>query len=90
MTRAASFKDVAIFMRTLLDQKGELYQEEAAAEIENKFGSDFVYENENGNIAIHRKVLEEFRNITPEIIWERRERMWRSRESSDEPNSRMQ
>lgn len=42
----------------------ELFQEEAVEEIESKFGTEFVYENENGNFAINRQVLKESRKLT--------------------------
>jgi hypothetical protein len=34
--------------------KGEPYQEDLTWEIERRFGSEFVYENVNGNSAISR------------------------------------
>jgi hypothetical protein len=49
-----------------------------------RFGSDCVYENENGNLAIDRKVLSEFRKLTTDdVVWERGERLWRRREDYD-------
>ena len=83
-------KDVAEYMKKQLDQQKYLYQEVIVYEIEAKFGSDFVYINENGNLAIGRNVLKEFRKITPNVVWERGERCWRLREEYDEPDSRMQ
>jgi hypothetical protein len=73
-------------MENRLNQDGFLYQEDAVYEIEQKFGSAHVYENENGNPAISRKVLNEFRKRTQKnVVWERGERMWRRRESGDAP-----
>jgi hypothetical protein len=46
----------------------ELFQEEAIEEIESKFGAEFVYENENGNLAINRQVLKEFRKLTEKTV----------------------
>jgi hypothetical protein len=63
-----------------------LYQADAAFEIEERFGSEFVYVNDNGNLAISRKVLAEFRELTADIVvWERGERLWRLREAHDQP-----
>lgn len=62
-----------------------LYQEIAVAEIETRFGASFVYENENGNLAISREVLAAFRKLTENsVVWERGERCWRMRERFDE------
>jgi argonaute-like protein implicated in RNA metabolism and viral defense len=83
-------KDVALFMKKQLDKDKILYQESVVYEIEKNFGSDFVYINENGNLAIDRNVLKEFRNITPDVVWERGGRCWRLREEFDHPISRMQ
>lgn len=83
-------KDVANFMRAQLDTEERLYQEYIVYEIDSRFGSNFVYINENGNLAIDRKVLDEFRKITPNVVWERGERCWRLCDSDDEPGARMQ
>jgi hypothetical protein len=42
----------------------ELDQDYAAHNIQRIFGGEFVYENANGNWAINRNVLKEFRKIT--------------------------
>jgi hypothetical protein len=57
-------------------------------EIESRFGDDFVYQNENGNLAIRKQVLAEFRALTPEAVWSRSEKAWRTRQSGDDPNRR--
>jgi hypothetical protein len=66
MSEIPTAKDVAAFMISELDRKKELYQEDVVYEIEKKFGKKFVYTNENGNPAIDRNVLKEFK--TPPII----------------------
>ncbi len=90
MSSKISTKDVADFMKAQLNIKKYLYQEDVVYEIESRFGSDFVYINENGNLAIERKVLNKFREITPNVVWERGERCWRLRENYDKPGARMQ
>ena len=81
--------EVAKWMLEELRRSGELYQEDAVWEIQRKFGSEFVYENENGNLAISRQVLKEFKALTPGVVWEPGERMWRKREEGD-PEGRRQ
>jgi uncharacterized protein DUF6953 len=92
MADGISASDVAAYMKQRLDLDTEktLYQEDVVDEIERKFGKKFIYENENGNLAIARAVLVEFRQITPHAVWVRSERCWRRREKHDDPKSRMQ
>jgi hypothetical protein len=46
----------------------------------------FTHINENGNMAIRRDVLVAFQRLSGDsVIWERGERMWRKRQSYDEP-----
>jgi hypothetical protein len=77
--------DVARWMLAQVEAEDSLYQDDAAAEIERRFGSAFIYENDNGNPAISRAVLSAFRKISENVVWERSERMWRKREEYDSP-----
>jgi hypothetical protein len=71
------------------EQPPLLYQEVIVYDIAQNFGDEFVYTNQNGNLAISRRVLEEFRKLTEAtVVWERGERMWRKREPYDPPNKR--
>lgn len=82
-------KDVAEWMRRKVHEQRELYQEDAATDIGNIFGNSFVYENENGNLAIDKTVLNEFRKLTEQdVVWERGYRLWRLREAYDPPGQR--
>lgn len=66
-----------------------LYQETVVYDIQSRFGDEFVYINENGNLAISREILQEFRKLTEDtVVWERGERYWRFRESYDSPGRR--
>ena len=70
-----------------IEREGLLYQETAVYDISEKFGKEFTYENDNGNLAIASAVLTAFRKISEKVVvWERGERMWRKRESYDEPS----
>lgn len=63
-----------------------LYQETAAYDIASRFGEAFTYTNQNGNLAIDKKVLAAFKKLSGEtIIWERGQRVWRKRQEYDEP-----
>jgi len=61
-----------------------LYQNTVVYDIASKFGEPFTYINRNGNLAINKQVLNEFRKLTGDsVVWERGERMWRFREDYD-------
>ena len=82
-------KTVAEWMAAELHSRRELYQEDAAYHIQQHFGNEFVYINDNGNLAIERTVLAEFRKLTAaDTVWVRAERYWRKRESFDDPRKR--
>ena len=77
--------DVANWMFDKIIKKRELYQNEVVYQIEEKFGSRFVYENQAGNLAISREALKEFRKLTEKtVVWSRIELCWRIR-SADDP-----
>lgn len=82
-------KEVAEWMLQRLEKERYLYQEIIVYDIEGKFGDGFTYVNNNGNLAVDRRVLREFRRLTERnVIWERGERMWRYREGYDPPDKR--
>ena len=79
--------EVAKWMLDQISQKRELYQNEVVYQIEEKFGSQSVYENRNGNLAINPEVLKEFRKLTEKtVVWSRIEFCWRIR-SADDPKA---
>lgn len=82
-------EDVARYMLRRLQETSYLYQEQIVYEIQSKFGERFTYTNENGNLAIDRLVLKEFRELSGEdVVWERSERLWRRRASYDPQDKR--
>jgi hypothetical protein len=83
--------DVARWMLGELKRRRELYQADAVAAIEKLFGSRFVYDNENGNPAIDRRVLRAFRKLTEEtVIWDRWSFAWRLRRPGDAPGRKQE
>ena len=84
--RKTTPEDVAQWMLSIVEQEGDLYQETAVYDIQEKFGEEFTYLNDGGNPAISRKVLSSFSTISlNSVVWERGERRWRKREEYDEP-----
>ena len=85
-----SASDVAKFMVEELDKRKYLDQEIIVQKIKKQFGGAFVYINENGNYAIARGVLKEFKKLTPDVVWDRGERAWRRRLKFDTQGKRQQ
>jgi len=85
-----SASDVASFMLERLAEDNDLYQDVAVCEIQDRFGDDFVYINDNGNLAIDKKVLAAFRKLTEgDVVWDRSGRFWRFKEDYDGSASRL-
>ncbi|RJO63104.1 MAG: hypothetical protein C4542_00615 [Dehalococcoidia bacterium] len=83
-------KNVAIFMLQELNRVNYLYQETVVWQIKEKFDDRYVYDNQNGNLAISKDVLREFRLLTGDnVVWERGSRLWRKRASYDMPGKRL-
>ena len=82
-------KEVAEWMLSELKEVKNLDQEVAVYKINQKFGDDFVYQNENGNLAIDKGVLKEFRKLTEGmVVWGRGYKQWRFRKDYDPKDSR--
>lgn len=78
--------DVAQWMLQELARVDYLYQNIVVYEIASKFGDSFTPINSNGNLSIRKDVLAQFKKLTGDnVIWERGERLWRRRQSHDEP-----
>ena len=82
-------REIAKWMLKRLEEDECLYREVTVYEIASKYGDEYTYINQNGNLAIDKNVLKEFRNLTEDdVVWEKSERCWRKRESFDDPNKR--
>jgi hypothetical protein len=78
--------DVAKWMLGRVNEGTYLYQEVVVYQVLEKFGEKFTYINENGNLAISKKVLAEFKKLSGNtVIWERGSRAWRLRTKHDSP-----
>lgn len=71
-------KTVADWMFQTINQTGYMYQGAIVSEIQKKYGGSFVYQNENGNLAISKDVLKIFRSlIKDKFEWDKGEKAWR-------------
>jgi hypothetical protein len=63
-------KDVAAWMLAQVDENDELLQVDAVGEIQRLFGPKFVYVGDNGEMAIDRRVLYQFRKLSSKaVVW---------------------
>ncbi|WP_339824319.1 hypothetical protein [uncultured Parasphingorhabdus sp.] len=82
-------QDAAQWMLAHL-QKRKFIDQETAAWHFLKHAKELSYMNDNGNPAIDKRVLTEFRKLMPDnVVWSRSSRHWRFREKHDKPG-RMQ
>ena len=78
--------EVAAWLAKEVRAAGKLSQKDAAAAIEDTFGSRHVYHNPKGALAISKEVLAAFRRLTAaDVLWVGGLRFWRLREAADEP-----
>jgi hypothetical protein len=76
----ASPAEVAAWMVSQLEGKRGLYQARAVRKIRDKFGEMHVYLNANGNLAISKDVLKQFRCLTGGTVrWQRTDHCWLKR-----------
>ncbi|MDX9696339.1 MAG: hypothetical protein RBT49_11165 [Bacteroidales bacterium] len=82
--------DVAQFMVDELKKQKFLYQEAIVFKIKQNFGEPFYYTNKNGNFAIAKEVLKEFKELTPDVKWDSGERCWRFKTQFDKDTKKRQ
>ena len=76
----------ARWMLGRLQQRGRLYQAEAARESAGRFGDEFTFTTPDGRLALDGSVLRAFKKITGDsVVWEHGEFCWRWREAGDGP-----
>lgn len=82
--------EAAQWMVDQLNSRQILDQEQAVYAL-YKLDKSLTYQNDNGNLAIAKPVLAEYRKLTEtmDVVWSRSERQWRFRKQYDKPG-RMQ
>lgn len=77
--------DAALWMLTRFETQGFLYQEEAATHLMQFNDIALAYFDQQSNLCIGKKVLSEFNKLTPDAVYERRDKFWRTRLATDQP-----
>ena len=69
--------EIAEWMLAELKFRGILHQEEAVAHIRGKYGEQYLYTNENGNVSIDKAVKKTFKKLHGgRAAWERDGFFW--------------
>lgn len=69
--------DVATWMIDFINSQHFLNQEDAVELIVQKFGREWVYENDRGDVIIDRRVLSTFRKLHDgSIEWDKDDKCW--------------
>lgn len=84
ISKLKSENPIVQWMIKRISTHGGLRQEFAVLGIQHHFGEENVYTNANRNLAIEKKILTEFLEITlPYICWDKRNRAWRPKGKLD-------
>jgi hypothetical protein len=79
-------KEVSLWMKSKLDSDDCLYQDDVVDYLVRASASSLLRENSDGNLVLERKLLAEFRKLTPEdVVWVKPDKYWRFRVLEDEP-----
>jgi hypothetical protein len=84
----ATAREIAEWMSEEFDRLEYLRQKDAVQLIQEKFGTDHVYTNRNRNPAIAKRVLENFKEIRPDLVFTFGRKTWRKRDPYDAPGRR--
>jgi hypothetical protein len=65
-------------------EDGYLYQETAASKFLSRDNETLAHFDANGNLCLSKKVLDAFKALTPDAVYERRDKFWRPRVETDD------
>lgn len=86
MNTDATTNGVATWMLSVVQEYGELSQNNAYYMINKQFGSGFTTITNSGSPSIKGSVLTAFKKISEDtVVWERGQKKWRKREFYDAP-----
>ncbi|WP_425986263.1 DUF6953 family protein [Brevundimonas sp. TWP1-2-1b1] len=77
--------EAAQWMLDRYDAERFLYQEAAASYLLHLHDEALAYYDANGNVCVGKGVLAIFNRLTPDSVYERGEKFWRDRLSTDQP-----
>ena len=79
-------KKISLWMKYQLDKDSCLYQDDVVDYLVKQGKDSLLRENNDGNLVLERKLLNEFRKLTQlDVVWVKPDRYWRFRVPEDEP-----
>ena len=82
----ADAKQTASWMLSQIEKDGSIYQDDVVDYLVKVDAENLLRENAEGNLALGREVLAEFKKITEHsVVWVKPDRYWRYRVAEDEP-----
>lgn len=79
-------EEIAQWMIDQFKERRTITQESMVRLIIRTFGREWSYKNKNGNLAIHKDVLAEFRKLNDgSIVWDRAYRHWQVKKPKNDP-----
>lgn len=77
--------EAAKWMLNTFEQFGFIYQDAAATHLFQFNDERLAYFDKNSNLCVGKKVLSIFNRLTPDAVYERRDKFWRRRLETDQP-----
>ncbi|WP_305838745.1 DUF6953 family protein [Photobacterium leiognathi] len=78
-------QSVALWMQSMLDTDGCLYQDDVVDFLVKKQKEELLRENADGNLVIGRPVLNAFKKLNESsVVWVKADKYWRFRVPEDE------
>ncbi|WP_338661145.1 hypothetical protein VQH23_12945 [Pararoseomonas sp. SCSIO 73927] len=78
-------EEAANWMLREYEAKRFLYQEEAASHLLHLQDQKLAYYDASGNVCVGKAVLAAFNKLTPNSVYERVDKFWRDRLTTDQP-----
>jgi hypothetical protein len=78
-------RTIAQWMAQRLEERGRLYQRDAAREISVLFGEEWVFMSWHGHLSIDTRVKRHFKRLSPFAVWDAETYSWRRRRPGDAP-----
>ena len=79
------YDEAAKWMLDQYNKNGFLYQEEASSYFLNNDHDGMIYYDGKGNLCLGKEVLKKFKKLTPNAVYERANKFWRTRLETDQP-----
>ena len=79
-------EEAARWMLAEYEAAGFVYQETAASHLFQLNDETLAYFDKSSNLCVGKRVLEIFKDLTPDAVYERAGKFWRNRLATDQPD----